>query len=46
MSTTDTARSQEQTQSLRAANRRTGLVLLSVAAVFFLGIVMKYWLLG
>ena len=26
-------------------NARTALVLLSIAAVFFLGIVLKYWVL-
>ncbi len=46
MNTTDTPGSQARAQDLRAANRRTAWVLLSVAAVFFLGIVSKYWLLG
>jgi len=32
--------------NLRAQNRRTALVLASIAAVFFLGIIAKYWLLG
>lgn len=27
-------------------NRRTGLILLSIAAVFFAGVVAKYWLLA
>jgi hypothetical protein len=27
-------------------NRRTGLILLSIAAVFFAGVVVKYWLLA
>jgi len=27
-------------------NRRTGLVLLSIALVFFAGVIAKYWLLG
>ena len=30
---------------LRARNRRTGLILLSVALVFFVGIIVKYALL-
>jgi len=30
---------------LRAQNRRTAVILLSVALVFFLGIIAKYWLL-
>jgi hypothetical protein len=33
-------------RDVRAANRRTGFALLSVALVFFLGILIKYWLLG
>jgi hypothetical protein len=28
-----------------AANRRTGFVLASIVAVFFFGIIVKYWLL-
>jgi hypothetical protein len=27
-------------------NKRTALVLLSIAAVFFAGVIAKYWLLG
>ena len=27
-------------------NRRTALVLLSIALAFFLGVVAKYWLIG
>jgi hypothetical protein len=27
-------------------NARTALVLVSIAAVFFLGIMLKYWILG
>ena len=27
-------------------NARTALVLVSIAAVFFLGIMLKYWVLG
>ncbi|UXY15946.1 cytochrome oxidase small assembly protein [Chitiniphilus purpureus] len=30
----------------RPSNLRTGLVLASIAAAFFLGIVIKQWLLG
>lgn len=30
----------------RANNVRTALILLSVAAAFFAGIVIKYWLFG
>jgi len=29
-----------------SANARTGLVLASIAAAFFLGVVVKYWLFG
>jgi hypothetical protein len=28
------------------ANKRTALILLSVALAFFLGVVAKYWLIG
>ena len=35
----------DRRQQLRAANRRTGLILLSVVAAFFFGIMLKYWLL-
>ena len=31
--------------TLRARNRRTGLILASIALVFFLGVVVKYALL-
>ncbi len=31
--------------ALRARNRRTGLILLSVALVFFVGIIVKYALM-
>jgi len=27
-------------------NARTAIVLVSIAAVFFFGIVLKYWILG
>ncbi len=27
-------------------NARTALILLSIAAVFFAGVIVKYWLLG
>jgi len=30
----------------RGSNLRTALILLSVAAAFFLGIIAKHWLLG
>lgn len=30
----------------RRRNRRTALVLLSIAAVFFAGVIAKYWLLA
>ncbi|MEA9600052.1 cytochrome oxidase small assembly protein [Polynucleobacter sp. AP-Sanab-80-C2] len=33
-------------QALAANNRRLGLILLSIAAVFFIGIVMKWSFLG
>ncbi|WP_281776668.1 cytochrome oxidase small assembly protein [Polynucleobacter sp. KF022] len=33
-------------QALAASNRRTGFILLSVVAVFFIGIVIKRSLLG
>jgi hypothetical protein len=33
-------------QALVASNRRLGLILLSIAAVFFIGIVMKWSFLG
>jgi hypothetical protein len=33
-------------QALAANNRRLGLILLSIAAVFFIGIVMKWSVLG
>ncbi len=46
MNAADSSNMQARTDALRAANRRTGLALMSVAGVFFLGIVMKYWLLG
>ena len=32
--------------SVRGANVRTALVLLSIALVFFFGIIAKYWLLS
>jgi hypothetical protein len=34
-----------QTKQDREQNKRTGLVLASIALVFFIGIVAKYWLL-
>jgi hypothetical protein len=33
-------------QALAVNNRRLGLILLSIAAVFFIGIVMKWSVLG
>lgn len=30
----------------RRANLRTALIMLSIAAVFFAGIIVKYWLFG
>jgi hypothetical protein len=30
----------------RSLNKRTALVLLSVALVFFAGVIAKYWFLG
>jgi hypothetical protein len=30
----------------RERNRRTALILLSIALAFFAGVVAKYWLLG
>jgi uncharacterized membrane protein (DUF4010 family) len=39
-SATDTA------QSRRASNRRTALILLSIAAVFFVGIIATRWIGG
>jgi len=35
----------ERDQRMRAANRRTGLILFSIAAAFFFGIILKFWLL-
>lgn len=35
-----------QPDSGQRSNKRTALVLLSVAAVFFFGIVLKYWIFG
>jgi hypothetical protein len=32
-------------EQIRAGNLRLGLILLGIAAVFFLGIVLKQWLL-
>lgn len=32
--------------SIKGRNKRTALVLASIALVFFLGIVARYWLLG
>jgi hypothetical protein len=29
-----------------SGNARTALILLSIAAVFFFGIMVKYWLMG
>ena len=34
------------TDEQRAANRRTGLLLAAVAAAFFVGVMLKYWLLN
>ena len=28
---------------MRASNRRLGLIMLTVAAVFFFGVMFKYW---
>ncbi|WP_243391873.1 cytochrome oxidase small assembly protein [Polynucleobacter meluiroseus] len=33
-------------EALSASNRRLGFILLSIAAIFFLGILMKYSILG
>jgi hypothetical protein len=33
-----------ETQTPRRSNLRTGLILASIALVFFLGIVLKYWM--
>jgi len=33
-------------QALAANNRRLGLILLSIAAIFFIGIVMKWSVMG
>jgi hypothetical protein len=30
----------------RRRNKRTALILLSIALAFFLGVVAKYWLIG
>jgi hypothetical protein len=30
----------------RQRNQRTALILLSIALVFFLGVMAKYWLIG
>jgi hypothetical protein len=30
----------------RRQNRRTALVLLSIVVAFFIGVVVRYWLLG
>lgn len=32
-------------EELRGRNRRTALILATIAAVFFAGIVLKYWLI-
>jgi len=32
-------------QDVRAANRRIGLILASVVAVFFFGIIVRYWMM-
>ena len=32
-------------ERMRAANRRTGLILASIAIVFFFGIMLRYWLM-
>jgi hypothetical protein len=34
------------TEGDKRANRRTALILLSVAAVFFIGVVVRHWLYG
>jgi hypothetical protein len=34
------------TEGDKQANRRTALILLSVAAVFFIGVVVRHWLYG
>jgi len=36
---------QDREERMRAANRRTGVILASIAIVFFLGIVLRYWLM-
>lgn len=35
-----------QTQQDQQQNKRTALVLASIALVFFVGVVVKYWLLA
>ncbi len=35
---------QQQTPEERQQNRRTALILVSIALVFFLGVIAKYWL--
>jgi hypothetical protein len=34
------------TEGDKRQNRRTALILLSVAAVFFIGVVVRHWLYG
>jgi hypothetical protein len=34
------------TEERRRRNLRTALILLSIALVFFLGVMAKYWLIG
>jgi hypothetical protein len=40
-----TAMDRSRTDEIRAQNRRTALILASVAAAFFFGIMLKYWLI-
>ncbi len=39
------ARNQARAQEIRARNRRTGLILATIALAFFIGIIVKYTLL-
>ncbi len=41
----ESARTLARTQEIRARNRRTGLILATIALAFFVGIIVKYTLL-
>lgn len=43
--TETTAMDRSRGDELRAQNRRTALILASIAAAFFFGIMLKYWLI-